>query len=241
MNDKKARERYIVTEFAQVYVEFPTGPISDSEEPDFLVGNIGVEVTRFMHGQGLQGGSKVREGEELRKRVITRAQDQFEAICTTPYYVSLVWGVRNQIQFNDVELLATELAKLIMDCTKQGTAKNAKVEWHQLVNTPLFQVISWVSVTAIGKKGFWAGAEAGWVEISYDPLKQRVAEKESKLPAYRQKCEQVWLLIAADGDGMSSVAEISPLIPSETIATNFDRVFFFSLINKNVITLAKNR
>jgi hypothetical protein len=67
--------------------EFPVGPVSKSENPDFLVQSadhtIGIELTSLFR-KSAQGHSLAREQESLRERVAAETKSRYEAMKRPP-------------------------------------------------------------------------------------------------------------------------------------------------------------
>jgi hypothetical protein len=56
MIDKKALEPLFIEEVTAIYLDFPSGTITDSERPDFLVSSgsqaTGIDVVDYVRGHG---------------------------------------------------------------------------------------------------------------------------------------------------------------------------------------------
>ena len=76
-NSKKARERQLFDEVAQMYPEFPEGEIIEGESPDFQIHQdtrvIGVEIVDYVRGQN-KGESVEWRNEVLWQKVANVAQ-----------------------------------------------------------------------------------------------------------------------------------------------------------------------
>jgi hypothetical protein len=57
-------------------------------------------------------------------------------------------------------------------------------------------------------------------------VQELISGKEVKLPAYRQHCDEVWLLIVANGFEPSTFCKLDPEVENFQFTTGFDRVFF---------------
>jgi hypothetical protein len=68
MSDKKALEPLFLEEVTAIYLDFPSGTITDSERPDSLVSSgsqvTGIDVVDYVRGQD-SGGSDYRRNELL--------------------------------------------------------------------------------------------------------------------------------------------------------------------------------
>jgi hypothetical protein len=64
-------------------------------------------------------------------------------------------------------------------------------------------------------------------------LQQLTASKNIKVPKYLQRCDEVWLLLVADGGYTSSTAELSTEEVSQAYFPSlFQKVLFFDRANR---------
>jgi len=87
--EKKLKKRASLREFLFRYPDFPEGEVIQDDEsqpghPDFVVGEMGIELVDFIRGQafgtmGQQGGAIVRAQENIFDTIVRNAQQKFEA------------------------------------------------------------------------------------------------------------------------------------------------------------------
>lgn len=84
----------------------------------------------------------------------------------------------------------------------------------------------------------WGVGRGGVVpDLPSDSIRERVQDKESKIPRYLGKCSKVWLLIVEDGFAPSSYFDIPDEVKSENYRSTFDRIFLFRNFSREVIEL----
>jgi len=238
-NQKKAKERILLEKFKNAYPDFPTGDIEDTEEPDFLIGDVGIEITRFMHDEAGEGGSKARKNEHSQKTVIEKAKTKFEGKVSTPYVVIFSWRRNAELNSKNIEAVATELADLIEKVTEHGTQHLVYVDKRQISQPSLIPLIDGAAVRKLddGAHNAWSGTDGSLIGISQKQLALRISEKNPKLAAYKKQCKTVWLVIVADGETLASMADLNEDSPQMAIETEFDRVFFFNARDRKIVRL----
>jgi hypothetical protein len=66
-------------------------------------------------------------------------------------------------------------------------------------------------------------------------LLERVEEKVLRLAAYREQSSEVWLVIAVNVSGLSTMLEIDGDALSRTVASPFDKTLLFDCSRRRVI------
>jgi hypothetical protein len=88
----------------------------------------------------------------------------------------------------------------------------------------------------------WNFVRSGWIpSLKPEALAAVIARKEPKIPAYRESCREVWLLIVAHGFHESSFSEISDETSGYEFVTAFDRIFFFRFFDGDAVELRLRR
>lgn len=243
---QKERERDFLSRFGLLYSDFPPGEIIECEAPDFLIPTdtetIGIEVVEYIRGQKPDkgnGGSELRKDENIRNKVARLARAKFEARDSAPLLVQFYWYPHRHFKQADVERLASFAAALIFNSGLQEALRSTWIRQDQLADTPLEQFVASIFVMRVRtqQQSQWSNAEFGFPEISIDELQNLVLSKEKKIASYLGKCDSVWLLIVADGQHISSIAELSNAVRQYPFQSHFQRVFFFNLVDQSVITL----
>lgn len=234
IHTKKSRERIILDLFRQAYPEFPDGDIEEFEHPDFLIhsatGTIGIELVDYVSGHS-RAGSAERMQEELRDRIVGQAQTAFESDHDEIVWVTFFWYPGVQFTKSSPRQLGPVIAEWVARALPQTIPGKSSIERDDLEGSVLEYKLVCADIRreASLERSYWTNAEAGFLGSQPEELQAVITSKDSKFSEYRRACDEVWLLVVADGRHISST--FSP--EEETLAhayhSPFDRVFFFDL------------
>ncbi len=209
MRDKKTRERFFLDEFAAVYPNFPSGAIKNSERPDSLVSDgsrvTGIETIDYVRGQDSEG-SIYRRNEILWQGIADQARREFESLRSDPLMVHFLWRSDQQPRKAEISNLATSAATIIGRSVPKTLFKSARISHDELAGTPIQTFVSSIHVTRVrnARQASWSFIGAGFVSVSVNEVRDLIASKNAKVPAYLRRCDEVWLLIVADGVNISA-------------------------------------
>ena len=77
----------------------------------------------------------------------------------------------------------------------------------------------------------------GFIELQIDELQGLIASKDAKVQEYLRHCETAWLIIVADGQYISSNAELPPEVRQHAYKSQFERVLFYDRFSQRVVPL----
>jgi hypothetical protein len=243
MNTKKKRERLFINEVTTIYPDFPSGTISDSEEPDFLISSesqvIGVEIVDYIRGQN-QGESAYRRNEKLWQQIADMARQEFETHHSDPLMIHFFWHPHRHPRKADVKRLAVSAASIIGQCVPQTLFENIRIDFDDIESTPLQEFVVSIYITRVrnNKQVLWSYTNAGLISISVNEIQDLISSKNAKVTNYLQKCDKVWLIIVADGRYISSNVDLSEEVRHNCFHSQFKKVLFYDRLNKRVIPLA---
>ena len=238
---RKELESFYLNMARNVYSGFPNIEPIDCEAPDFLFRKektvIGVEVTNFIRGLA-SASITMRTAESLRERVAERAQRRFESRNQVALRVALHWNEQFRFSKKQVDPLSAELASLVESVTPSGVYEGAVCDANISGDLPIFCAVSRISIRRLRdeSKGLWTAIEAGFVEVDIANLHGIVARKESKVDSYAEQCDEVWLLIVADSQHISSSLELKSKT-GPALATRFSRVLLYNVVSDTVTQL----
>jgi hypothetical protein len=242
MNDKKALERFFLNEVAAIYSDFPSGTFADTELPDFLVSSAcqvtGIEIVNYVRGQD-RVGSDHRRNEMLWQKIANDARREFESDHSDSLMVHFLWHSDRYPRKADVPAIVTSAAKIIAEHMPQNIFESTRIAGNKLSSTPLHAFVSSVHVTRVRKRrqASWSYINAGLISVSANELQQSIASKNTKVPEYLQRCDEVWLLIIADGGYIYSTAELPEDIRQVYFRSPFQRILFYDRPNRRITTL----
>jgi len=241
-DDKKARERQFLEEFATIYTSFPEGRIVGHESPDFLIkdntSTIGIEIVGYVRGQN-EGESLERRNEVLWQMIANDAKEKFEAKYNAPLLIHFLWNKRYILRKAETSLLADNAVSIIEKHIPTQLFESVRIGSDELDNTLLAKVCHSITVWKVrnAKQSLWSFISSGWIEVQIDEIQYLLDSKNEKVEEYLQACNKVWLIIVADGRYISSNVDISGAVANNVYKTSFEKVFVYDRINKNIFPL----
>jgi len=92
------------------------------------------------------------------------------------------------------------------------------------------------------ERSFFSTPSAAFIpDMSREDIERALLSKANKVERYRQKCDQIWLVINCDGRNLSNVFDVDEELFRTTFETPFDRVFVFRHMAKKVHELYLRR
>jgi hypothetical protein len=245
MNRQKQRELAFINELRGLLADFPVEEVHPFETPDALLQCsdriLGIEVVEYVRGQN-QGlhGSMVRKRENDRQRVASIARRVFENRFQCNLIVYLLWNSNIELLPADVQELGRELGDLISqrleevpEAIHSPIAIEIGDDWESL----LARSIVHVDVMRTNGSALWSAVEAGFIGTDASEIAALIEKKNDKASEYRRKCDELWLLIVADGSNISSNVDIDRHLMEHSFETVFDRVLFYRRFEYDVIEL----
>ena len=233
----KALERLVLEICRRSLPGFPQAAAADHESPDFLVRvgsrTIGIEMQEFIQGAGPEG-APARAAESTRAAIMRMAQRDFEASHANVHLY--VYGHFRRDPFD--RKLAPELAKRLAQVVataiptpKPGVLVLRRHVTHELETADLTDYLHDLDVLLYARAtyGLWTTPEVGYSSRDLDDLNQQIQAKEPKVAAYRQACDEIWLVIYAlalpsGGFDMDALA-------GARITSPFDHVLFVDAVS----------
>jgi hypothetical protein len=223
---KKARERHFF-EHAQALLStvFAEGEVdSHGENPDIVVRSksltYGVEITEI-----------VRQSAQARNQAEWTICREAQARFTVP---SLKGGLKVQAAFRDSanvdksnwKTAASELLGIVtqlMPTTADGTY-SAEASCYEHFESTVFRHI-WLHYHPQITRSIWQPIKAWWVPaLNADSVIEKIASKELRLAAYKQRVNSVFLLLVVYGFDGASAASIDEALLQHAYRTRFDGV-----------------
>jgi hypothetical protein len=230
--DKKEIETWQLSRFRDTVSDFPTGEVEPHERPDFLVrssaATIGIELTQLFR-PNTTGAQPLQEGERLREYVCETARRIYEEAGGTNVDVMVSFSPHLTFRSNKVRAIAEHLARTVRTLTvAERSHVRIEYDWD---NRELFpdEVIG-LRVANFGPDiaTVWQPGEAGFVpDTSVDQLQSEIARKASLYNAYRDSCDEAWLVLVADGFSISTVFSLTAAAQNATYYGPFERVYYF--------------
>ena len=236
---KKEWERRYFDRVKALYGGLPSGIVIPSEEPDFLVWNgeknCGIEIVQYVRGQG-KNGSRLRWREELHNQIVGSAKLKHEARSAIALSVHVHWFHHRELRGSDVEWVSNELSELVREYESLEINESTAIEPHYRAQINDF--ITRVSLRRRSSgRNAWSNVEVGPAEADGRELQDVIALKNPKVETYLEKCSEVWLIIVADGQRISSSGELNNGVRQMKFESEFDNVLYFDAEAELVIEL----
>jgi hypothetical protein len=242
LTTKKEIETLYLDAFLGSRPDLRLGSRVDSETPDFLYttdnGILGIEITRFSPPVSV-GKRPAEEQDSLRQRVMNLARSSYRTRGGAPVHVQAVFNERRSLSKARVSKLAVDVASQLLN---SGANAGLSETFHVRDSVVLPELAS-LGATRVPTEqhGVWYGARGGWVRQADEvDIARTVAKKEMRIPACRQQCDVVWLLIVFLPHGNDILIKL----PDEPILfaakTKFSRVFCFDTFGPRSVEIPVN-
>lgn len=199
--------------------------------PDFIFKRkgttLGIEHTQLLHSDYLI------EQENLRGRIIRQAQKNFENCGQPPVQVAIHFNTNYQLNKNRVENLATAAASIVRRNFPDPTGRTeVSSDWNNRNDFPEeFDCLSISRFSEIGN--YWRAPGVTWVPTLGATCLQAVIDKKlARFDGYRQRCDELWLLIVSDGFQLASIVDFEKDVISQPYSTKFNRMFLLHNLTK---------
>ena len=244
MTDKKKTERQFLELVRRNVDDFPRGEpdLEHKEKPDFLFCSrnpaLGIEVTRI-YQDAPDGAPSLQSQEREWDLIVQAAQRLAEDDSLPPLLVDVYFSKQQPLGKRDRSPTASALFWLIK---KHGPSTEGHTTLENLGQlSPEFPN----AVEALSIWNFrpltshlWQVGDAGIVSEEFAPkLQSAINGKHAKLPAYRKKCQECWLIVVADWRGPSGFFEISDKVSHHVFDSQFERVYFLEAFSGDVLRL----
>jgi hypothetical protein len=250
--DQRSWEQFHLDLFGRLQPEaLPGVPVlADPPAPDALLflpdKTRGIELTTFLWDATSPTGSPARALHSLRKQVMEHAAQLWDSQQQPAVDVSLIWNVRQCLLGSDVKTVSEQLVDLIArhvpDIDAHLTIAHPAPMWKEL---PKHTAAVFVARPAWLTKSIWDFSQAGSVphlRDTFGRLQKILDEKDPKIPGYRKRCDEVYLLIVADGTTMQSLVVIDEdEVPIHSLVSSFDAAYFLSVTYQRVLKLSISR
>jgi len=242
---KKKLERYHLDRFKGAFPDFPAGKITHDDEPDFLVDTSivtqGIEVTQIFR-ETPEGRRPMQEQESLRREILERVKCAYDTAGHPPVCVSVSFALGDSLAKKNLAPLAKKLLVVVTRAIPEAGGVR-DVDYEGFGEDELPDVFDRVSIyrRAEYKTSYWSAPDAAFVP-GYGPehLQAIISGKNARAGEYRKRATVLWLLIVADGSGLSSHLDFSETTWTHEYVANFERVFYFDNIDRKVAELRKS-
>jgi hypothetical protein len=237
--EKKMMERRVIELAWRAGLPLPSDELVNREIPDFQMGIgpglLGIEITAVAPPPRHPSFNSLLAECDKYEEVIRKAESDYRRIpgvapvkvTTYPWEIERTRGMER------------EMVRELVDFVRAHAHEATPVATYQRRNR-LPRGFGVVSI-ADGAEPWFSGASGSLTVAGiYDELSRRIAEKNARLPTYRQNLPSaaIWLLLYS-GAAISNGIEIPHGMDEWHPRFEFDRVFLFAALAGRVIEISK--
>jgi uncharacterized protein YciU (UPF0263 family) len=213
MNNKKIRERKFIDEVAQIYPAFPVGE------------------------------SIERRNEVLWQKVANTAKEIFETKNNIPLLIHFHWNKRHFLRQAEILRLANDFVRLVENHIPEKLFGNIRIGFDELEGTLQDDVCHSITITRVrnDKQSLWSFISSGWIEVQTNEIQHLIDAKNDKAHEYLRRCDEIWLIIVADGHYISSNIDLPEATSSNIYESSFEQVLVYDRISSSVFPLRLQR
>lgn len=229
---KKEDEHRLVAFLLHRLVQPPVPTPTPHERPDWIVrigGKIvGIEVTRI---NVQSDGVPFRQMEGIERLISERAMQIAIERGVPPAFVRLFFTRTSIPRKTDVERIASGVASAVAECMPENGA-TATLEYpHASAHQPIEVDEILISRYMPEIHHDWSETSAHKIESDVRaPIQIAIDSKRRLYDAYRDACDECWLLVGAEGDRQSSAIRPDEVSRTHRYAAAFDRTFLVHLV-----------
>jgi hypothetical protein len=236
MLSKKEMEQCALDAARKAGAPIPTGEL-EGEEPDFRFQTppLGIDVSELVRPACTNYGILPLEQERFRQKILDSVRQECAKQGVSSIYL--------HVYFTDPRGKKQYKRELIKSLTEVVTANYEKAAPYWSLEEPNLLPEGFDQIQIFSGDGEWWSATLGRLTASQIPLHLAacIAAKEIKLPAYRKNLPsgaEVWLLLYS-GVTIPRSVNIPGGIREWKFPFEFDRVFWFSFLENEVVELQR--
>jgi hypothetical protein len=243
---KEERELWALKKFRELY-SVPDGPVDSSEEsPDLVIHasscRVGIEVTDIQPENGKGGSSVMREASE-RAGVMRTLKSLLRKSNTPPILVSYHGDLPERSPTGRDDL-AARLARYIKPRIPPVGEVFSKCVNHWPYDPELppecfaLTIARYRYLTEISCNS----GEAVFIpDLSIADVERCVAKKDGKVGAYRDRCDEPWLLMCVNTVDLATAYSLESFNAPPALPTEFDRLFVLSALDRRVYLIPRGQ
>jgi hypothetical protein len=205
--------------------------------PDFILRLgpklIGIELTRIFGESGTRSGS-LQAREKLLTTIADAARSEYQSRGLPPVEVKLHIG-HQPIRAARLASLVGEIVSAVQGQVHVGPYPR-RVRVDQVGDGQLPIEVNAISLIRFPgqKSASFVASQACWIpSVDSDQLQTKINNKAERLSGYRESCEEVWLLLVAEGNMLSTTVQMPEELWQRTYGrAGFSRVFVLQGLGK---------
>jgi hypothetical protein len=233
---RKLRERYLLSLFLEI-ADLPNLEVEDSESPDFVLvygeKRVGLELTELFR-PAVGTGVPPKAEENLTDRIVKAARRIYDAESDGFVHVNVYFSESVNIKTLHRDQTARSLCDLVH---RLPLTQGDHTHWRNDYVDSALDAIAFVTALPVPQASMahWSVSRAGWrATMSQDVVAEAIAAKNHKLPRYRPNLDEVWLLLAVEGNRPSQFFDPEQIPDIGKLGSAFDRTYFFNSVHHKV-------
>lgn len=222
------------------------GDLEFTDAPDLLVHSagrtVGIEHTRLL--QPKQPGNDIRAFESIMSRAVREAQQAHDATEPGELWVGVHPDTRVRLTSRDLKPIARDLEAVVRLIKPESQGDVRAEGWRfRLDGLPFPKGIHSVMVARLPgiKQSVWYPSWAFFVpRLTPGIVAERITDKGQRLPTYRQRCGEVWLVLAVENFSASGAWDLDDFPFDHAYETAFDRLFLHHVFSARVHELRRS-
>lgn len=236
---KETRELWALAKFRELH-PVPEGLVDSSEEsPDLVIhassGRVGIEVTDIQPENGKGGSSVMRDASE-RAALMRKLEVLLRESNTPPVMVSF-HGKLPERSPTGRDDLAEQLASYISPRIPPEGEMFSKCANHWPFDPELPPEVFALTIAryrCLTEISCDSGEAVFIPDLAAADVERCVAKKNGKVAAYRERCDEAWLLMCVNTIDLAAAYSFETFAPPTFIPNDFDRLFLLSILEPRV-------
>lgn len=246
------KQRWVRTVFEQFGDLCDALPASDCEiwedtpkdPPDVAVGGnaLGIEFVRFLRGLG-SDGSSAKAIENFYEQAVARAKQRFEERNSVSLWISFTWKDYRP-EKTLMPQVVDAIVETIEDLLPLLSADPLSLSWYEVSNPILRSYLASIWILNVETtNSYWGNIQAAHFDDNMIKMlvEKIIRGKEADLPRYQHRFGEVWLVIVAEGSGMSSILGLDEPLNPGCLTSEFDRVYLLDAGKNQLMLLTENK
>jgi hypothetical protein len=238
---RKWRERFFLKRFLEAK-QLPAAIERETEAPDFEVSlngrRLGVEVSELFRDPG--DGNSRQAQEACAEKIALAARQKYEAAGGPHLHVSIYFAPNVDLTRIRRDALAERLAALVWQLPLDP---RGPTRWRNPFRDRDLDALASLLVLPVSDrtKAYWGPPFSDWIApLTVDIITSAVDRKAQRLPTYRARFPEVWLLLVAYGNRPSSFFSRKRVPDFASIQTPFNHAYYFHYSDSYVVPLGRN-
>lgn len=241
---KEERELWALGKFRELY-PVPEGPVDSSDEsPDLVIhaasGRVGIEVTDIQPENG-KGGSCVMRDASERAAVMRKLKALLEKSNAPAVDVSYHGDLPERRKTGQDDL-AERLARYIRPRIPPEGEVFSKCANHWPYDPELPPEVFALTIAryrCLTEISCDSGEAVFIPDLAAADVERCVAKKNGKVAAYRERCDEAWLLMCVNTVDLATAYSFETFAPPTAIPSDFDRLLLLSILEPRVYEIPR--